>query len=703
MKTTHLRATLLAASSLSVLLQGIDIRPASAQDATAPAAVLPEVNVYGDAPIPNRVLLTPAEDHMFPATDAADYLRSVPGITIGRMGGHGIEPYIRGQSQGRLNIIDDGAFIHGGCPNRMDPPTSYMTVDSIDTLIVDKGYASVSNGPGGSGGTVRAKKSTPVFEDGKPYSGSVSAGLISNAYTRETSGNFAAGGKWGYFRGQAGYADAGNYKDGAGSSVRSAYSSHGGRAEVGLTPSANDTIRFGVQVDRIEDALFAGAGMDSPLSETFVLRTSYAHEFDPGQTFTRFDISAYGGMVDHVMDNYTLRQRSGNVMKVNSDSDTAGGKLSLDGKVGNTAFTMGGDLQVNNRDAVRFMGPKDVVNNNARIQAYSWPDITLSQVGLFGEVTQPLSETQQLRAGLRYDRVDVSADKADRVALMPAQSANDLYRQYYGVAADDRDENNFGGLLRYEMSLGKNYKMFAGLSRSVRTADATERGLAQNNNTASLRWVGRPDIAPEKHHQADIGGSADFDNWSLGGSVYYDRVNDFILRDLARGQDGVLLSDSATIYRNVDATLAGIELSGSYRFSKQWSMAAQTAFTYGENEEDNRPLAQIPPLEFTTSVEYAAPEWMAGMRMRSAFRQTRADIDANANSGQDSGDTGGYAVFDLYGEILRFEPMTISVGMTNMFDTVYANHVSRSNSFDPEVVQVNEPGRAFFLRASATF
>ncbi len=169
-----------------------------------------------------------------------------------------------------------------------------------------------------------------------------------------------------------------------------------------------------------------------------------------------------------------------------------------------------------------------------------------------------------MRAGLRYDRVDVSADKADRVALMPGQSANQLYRQYYGTSADNRSENNVGGLLRYEASLSNNYRVFAGISRSVRTADATERGIAQNNNTASNRWVGRPDIAPEKHHQADIGGEASFKNWTMGGSVYYDRVKDYILRDLARGQDGILLSDNASVYRNVDATLAGFELSGSY-------------------------------------------------------------------------------------------------------------------------------------------
>ena len=94
---------------------------------------------------------------------------------------------------------------------------------------------------------------------------------------------------------------------------------------------------------------------------------------------------------------------------------------------------------------------------------------------------------------------------------------------------------------------------------------------------------------------------------------------------------------------------------------------------------------------------------MVGVRMRAAFRQPRADVETNFNSGLDVGKTGGYAVFDLYSEVMALEPVSISFGVTNLFDQTYANHLSRSSSFDPEVVQVNEPGRSFFLRASATF
>lgn len=60
-----------------------------------------------------------------PVGDGSEVLRDVTGADLGRMGGHGLEPYVRGLSQGDLTVLLDGATVHGGCPNRMDPASSY--------------------------------------------------------------------------------------------------------------------------------------------------------------------------------------------------------------------------------------------------------------------------------------------------------------------------------------------------------------------------------------------------------------------------------------------------------------------------------------------------------------------------------------------------------------------------------------------------
>ena len=64
--------------------------------------------------------MSPMDTYRLPPTrETADLLRDIPGVSGSRMGGHGTDPSIRGLSQTRLNILLDGAYVHGGCPNRI--------------------------------------------------------------------------------------------------------------------------------------------------------------------------------------------------------------------------------------------------------------------------------------------------------------------------------------------------------------------------------------------------------------------------------------------------------------------------------------------------------------------------------------------------------------------------------------------------------
>ena len=116
---------------------------------------LPQVEVIGIRR-PRSGEETVADDDLRApsAGDLAELLRAVNGVSAGRMGGHGLEPVIRGQSQGQLNVRLDGGLVMGACPNRMDPPTSFAVAAGVDRVTVIKGVQSLAYGTGGTGGTV---------------------------------------------------------------------------------------------------------------------------------------------------------------------------------------------------------------------------------------------------------------------------------------------------------------------------------------------------------------------------------------------------------------------------------------------------------------------------------------------------------------------------------------------------------------------
>lgn len=99
-----------------------------------------------------------------PASDGADYLKTIPGFTALRNGGTNGDPVLRGMFGSRLNLLTNDGSMPGACPARMDNPLSYVAPETYDRLVVVKGPQTVLWGPGASAGTVRFERDTPRFD-----------------------------------------------------------------------------------------------------------------------------------------------------------------------------------------------------------------------------------------------------------------------------------------------------------------------------------------------------------------------------------------------------------------------------------------------------------------------------------------------------------------------------------------------------------
>ena len=113
----------------------------------------------------------------------------------------------------------------------------------------------------------------------------------------------------------------------------------------------------------------------------------------------------------------------------------------------------------------------------------------------------------------------------------------------------------------------------------------------------------------------------------------------------------------------------------------------------------------MPPLGGTVSLEYTRANWNLGAMVRADARQNRVEDDIFTDSGQDADKTPGWATLDLFGGYEAAEYVTVAAGVNNVFDRNYAYHVNAANMdpFNPTAIQVNEPGRAYWVRLNATF
>lgn len=621
-----------------------------------------------------------------PTHDAGELLRSVTGMTALRRGGRGFDPIIRGQSQANLNVIANGAFSYGACPGRMDPPSTYVGVDSFDSVSVIKGHRSVIYGAGGSGGTLLFEHLRPELNN-SGLAGSVTTGYTENSELKSVAADVAAGNERGYVRLFGANKSSDNYRDGNGDRVASAFDSRTLGLVAGIDLMPGTWLELSHERADEDDVWYAGNGMDAVFADS-VSTTLKLIQQAVGAA-DEVELTLYFSDVDHLMDNYSVRERSAqpNGMAAPSSSTTWGGRLLATFLTDASELRTGIDYRANDRNAKLYM---DRGKNGSydMLLARMWPDAQQRQAGLFAELDYRLNTRDTLRLGLRLDEHDSRAEEAKLSAgMMGSATPLRLYQQFYATTDTRSDHLGVSAVLGWDRQIDLATLFSANLSRSVRTPDSSEQWIARS--AGGNFWVGNPGLDPETHQQLDLTLVRDHGRLEWSATVFVDAVDDYI----ERYQDG-----SADLYRSIDATLFGSEIDASLAVSEHLRTRLGIAWTRGHG--DNGDLAQIAPLEARLNLDYQRGNWALGAEWVASASQSKfnpaVDVDAP---------TPGFGVMHLYGHWNLSASLILEAGIENLFDRAYAYHVNAGNAdpFNPEAIRVNEPGRQGWLKLRYQF
>lgn len=709
MKDTMRKPALSTACAVLLVAAGVGIRTpakAGADAAADPAAGsnaepvrdadrLQPVVVTGTAEAaPLTVVVDPkAPRQPVPASDGADLLKSIPGFSTIRKGGSNGDPLLRGMAGSRLNILVDGGGIAGGCPSRMDPPTAYIAPELFDRVVVIKGPQTVIHGPGNSAGTVLFEREHARRQEaGWSLDGSLIGGSRGRA---DETIDVAAGTPDFYAALVANHVRSGDYEDGNGDRVHSSYERWNGDVAFGWTP--DDDTRLAVGAGRGDGhAAYAFSTMDGAQ----FLRESLGVEFEKknlGAAFTRLEAKAYYNDADHVMDNYTLRHPDPTSMMptpMASDVDrrTSGGRLAGTFEWKDFQLIAGLDASQNVHGSRNGGPPGSTMGYYRDLPRIR--DARMSTAGAFAEASWTFSVRQRLIAGARADRAH-----ARGYALASGEDTGGAMH-VRGVAPTvtaSRDETLPSGFLRWEQDLGSSpITLYAGIGHVARFPDYWELfGQHVDRSVSSFE-----NLDPERTTQLDFGaryGDERLEAWVSG---YLGHVSDFILLHYPANGMG------AGYASNVAARIAGGEAGLQYAPSERWKFDASLAYAWGRNEDEHRPLPQLPPLEARLGLTYAAGPWSVGALWRGATAQRRVAVGEGNVVGQDLGPTGGFGVFSLNGGCRLTENLVLTAGIDNVFDKAYAEHVNAANQDLAGYVnttRVNEPGRTAWLKANFRF
>lgn len=625
-----------------------------------------------------------------PASDGADYLKTIPGFSAIRNGGTNGDPVLRGMFGSRLNILTNGTTMLGACPARMDAPTSYISPETFDKLTVVKGPETVIWGPGASAGTIRFDREPERFgELGTRVNGSIVAGS-NGRFDRVLDA--AAGGPLGYVRVTGNKSQSDDYEDGSGNTVPSRWNKWNGDVAVGWTPDADTFVELTAGKGDGE-ARYAGRGMDGSQFK----RESLGLRFEKsniGEVLDKLEAQVYYNYADHVMDNYSLRTPSGTGMMAgpmasNVDRRTLGGRLAATWRWDDFKLITGVDAQTNEHRERSGMG----------INTYDeqpWDkDAVFHNYGAFGELTWYAAERDRVITGARLDRASVKDYRQSTGSGMMAMPNP--------TADDTRADTLPSGFARYEHDLADTpTTLYVGLGHVQRFPDYWELFSPDKGPSGSVNAF--DSIKPEKTTQLDFGAQYEDEKLKAWASGYVGVIRDYILFDYMPG--GMMGRTSQA--RNVDARIMGGELGAAYALTSNWTADGTLAYAWGKNTTDDTALPQMPPLEARFGLTYEDGDWSAGGLWRVVAHQGRIAENQGNVVGYDFDESPGFAVFSLNGAYKLSKNLKVSTGVDNLFDKDYAEHLNLAGNAgfgypanDPE--SIHEPGRTFWTKVDFSF
>ncbi|MBI4740370.1 MAG: TonB-dependent copper receptor [Betaproteobacteria bacterium] len=603
-----------------------------------------------------------------PAQDGGDYLKGIPGFSLARKGGSGGDPVFRGMAGSRLNLLMDGENVLGGCAGRMDPPTAYVFPESYDRITVLKGPQTVRYGGGNVAGTVLFERKTKRFAE--PAVRGQASAMFGSFGRNDQVADLAAGAPPGYLRANGTRSDANDYVDGGGTRIHSSFTRWSGSLALGWTPDI-DTLAE-LSINRSDgQAAYADRTVDGVKFE----RSGFGLRLERNRItpwLEKVEFQAYRNYVDHVMDNFTLRpvQPTNNYtyyLVSNPDRTTEGGRIAFDlAPAPGVKLAAGLDTQRNAhtlRSIVKAVPLASAAAGGIDIASKArMPDMTFDNTGAYAELSVELTSLDRLIGGLRKDWLSVNNEKTSGSG-----------------AGASLDEQNRSAFLRYERDLAAlPLSLFVGVGRAERPADWWER-----NRDFYLK--------PEVNSQLDIGLIWNGERLHAALSLFKSALDDYIL---------VRNNNTA---RNIDARTQGAELDLAWRLAGFWRANGSLAWVRGDNKTDAVPLAQMPPLEARVGLGYDDKRYALGAMLRLVAAQKRVHPGYGTIVGQDYAETPGFAVFSLNAAYRPEKRVLLTVGIDNLFDRRYAEHINLAGSpvpgFDP-VARVYEPGRNLWTKVS---
>jgi len=601
--------------------------------------------------------------------------------TIRKSGAYGFDPVFRGFKYEQLNLVLNGAqTASAACPNRMDPPSSQMSPNMIQKIEILKGPFALRYG-NAFGGTINFISSAPTFSEKPEAYGRVSGRYDSNGGVFRTEGLMGIRTKRANLGLYAAWSDGQDYQTGDHNPIPADFMRASLGARMGIQLSRNQTVKLSATRNLARDADFAALPMDLRNDDTWMLSASHILYPDAGK-LKSWQSTIYGSLVDHLMDNL-LKPLEPRQVNATTRANTLNYGFRTEGAWSFTQMRLytGMDYRFEGAEGQRtrefLMGP------NSGNVAYDnvWQGGEIRRAGLFAEYHFQGAVLKWIFSGrLNYNLAEMTD---------PDPAFDDLY-------SETRTQQ-----VNPALSLGATRKFTDKLSLGFwlghvhRSGSLTERYINYFPvGVDPYEMLGNPTLVPEINNEADL-----TFQWRSGqSSIQLDLFVAYLRNPISSIIDEDLIprmptSPGVRRYINIDHALkSGFEANWQQKLPANLQQNISLAYTYGQDLERKDPLPEIAPLDLRVKLfgTYFAHRLKPYLSFRYVMEQSRISNEFGETL------TPSFALFDLGVSLKLNRLVGFTLGVQNLFDVLYYEHLSRSLR-DVSALPIYAPGRCFFL------
>jgi len=619
------------------------------------------------------------------SSDLAEALsQTTPSINMIRRSGVANDIVFRGQKRDNINVVVDGMKVFGACSNRMDPPTSHIMTQNIDSVEITEGGFDVEDF-----GTLSGKVSLSTREPSDEFKGEVNLNVGSYAYKKATF-SASGGNKNLKVLFSASAEEGGQYHDGNGDNFseqlanqvegtplagmeylpdrvnQDAYERKSVMGKIFWNLSDDQALKLSYTANRSKNILYPSTPMDADFDDSDLYNLGYSIN-NLSELSKKLEFQLYQTEVEHPM---SIRNRKSSLkngtVKHALTTQMKGAKIKNSLRLGTHNVVVGLDKSQRNWNGLYFKNEKlfplekrhSIHNVDTDNQAFFIKDKTV-----IGSTT--------LESGIRVDDTKITHG-----GLAPSNS----YRGVTGNVFATFKANN-------------DLKYYVGLGKSTRVPDARELYYVNKEG----KEIGTPNLDETTNYEADIGLEKSFDAGSVKTKLFYSQLKNYIY------YNGV--KKGGHNFTNIDATLYGAEVSGHYLATD--SIIFDYALVYNVGKKDSLPeghsdrdLADITPLKLRLAMNYDFDRAVAKMEWVGCDNWEKIDSDNGEQK------IAGYSVINLTLDAEITESFNLTLGVENLLDKTYTVSNTQKDLTlvgGDKTMLMNEPGRYFYLNANYSF